>query len=107
MLCRSIVVISEYCKGNSSAVEYPLGLKLIRLHIKDVSFTTDQTERHLEVGAPVIKVMILQPKDVYWCRLGYFSTSIIRKAYLVRSQPVSLCFRPNGGAAYGLTLCTK
>ncbi|KAL2461082.1 hypothetical protein Adt_44502 [Abeliophyllum distichum] len=30
--------------------EYPLGLKLIGLHIEDVSFSTDQTERHLEVG---------------------------------------------------------
>ncbi|KAL2496775.1 Uncharacterized protein Fot_40532 [Forsythia ovata] len=36
--------------GNNSAVEYPLGLKLIGLHIEDVSFATDQTERHLEVG---------------------------------------------------------
>ncbi|KAL2538914.1 trihelix transcription factor ASIL2 [Forsythia ovata] len=34
---------------NSSAVEYPLGLKLIGLHIEDVSFATDETERHLEV----------------------------------------------------------
>ncbi|KAL2489775.1 hypothetical protein Fot_43067 [Forsythia ovata] len=48
-LCSGIVVISEYCKGNSSAVEYPLGLKLIGLHIEDVSFAMDQTERHLEV----------------------------------------------------------
>ncbi|KAL2541600.1 hypothetical protein Adt_02578 [Abeliophyllum distichum] len=37
-------------QGNSSAVEYPLELKLIGLHIEDVSFATDQTERHLEVG---------------------------------------------------------
>ncbi|KAL2538967.1 hypothetical protein Fot_20358 [Forsythia ovata] len=35
--------------ASSSAVEYPLRLKLIGLHIKDVSFATDQTERHLEV----------------------------------------------------------
>ncbi|KAL2468454.1 zinc finger CCCH domain-containing protein 19 [Forsythia ovata] len=49
-LCSGIVVISEYCKGNSSAVEYPLGLKLIGLHIENVSFATNQTERHLEVG---------------------------------------------------------
>ncbi|KAL2470598.1 Uncharacterized protein Adt_38734 [Abeliophyllum distichum] len=48
--CSGIAVISDYCKGNSSAVEYSLGLKLIGLHIEDVSFTTDQTERHLEVG---------------------------------------------------------
>ncbi|KAL2559412.1 Uncharacterized protein Fot_04151 [Forsythia ovata] len=48
-LCSGIVVISDYCKGNSSAVKYPLGLKLIGLHIEDVSFATDQTERHLEV----------------------------------------------------------
>ncbi|KAL2532250.1 hypothetical protein Adt_05601 [Abeliophyllum distichum] len=40
----------EYCKENSSEVEYPLRLKLIGLHIEDVSFATDQTERHLEVG---------------------------------------------------------
>ncbi|KAL2540155.1 hypothetical protein Adt_01133 [Abeliophyllum distichum] len=45
-----VAVISEYCKGNSSAVEYLLGLKFIGLHIEDVSFATDQTERHLEVG---------------------------------------------------------
>ncbi|KAL2526679.1 hypothetical protein Adt_11733 [Abeliophyllum distichum] len=32
--------MSKYCKGNSSAVEYPLELKLIGLHIEDVSFTT-------------------------------------------------------------------
>ncbi|KAL2475384.1 Uncharacterized protein Adt_36120 [Abeliophyllum distichum] len=44
--CSGVAVISEYCKGNSSAVEYPLGLKLIGLHIEDVSFVTD----HLEVG---------------------------------------------------------
>ncbi|KAL2458166.1 Uncharacterized protein Fot_55829 [Forsythia ovata] len=49
-LCSGTAVISEYCKGNNSAVEYPLGLKLIGLHIEDVSFATDQTERHLEVG---------------------------------------------------------
>ncbi|KAL2543906.1 hypothetical protein Fot_13139 [Forsythia ovata] len=49
-LCSGAAVISEYCKGNKSAVEYPLGLKLIGLHIEDVSFATDQTERHLEVG---------------------------------------------------------
>ncbi|KAL2533426.1 hypothetical protein Adt_06777 [Abeliophyllum distichum] len=48
--CSGFAVISEYCKGNSLAVEYPLGLKLIGLHIEDVSFATDQTERHLEVG---------------------------------------------------------
>ncbi|KAL2481747.1 Uncharacterized protein Adt_34713 [Abeliophyllum distichum] len=48
--CSGVAVISEYCKGNSSAVEYPLGLKLIGLHIEDVSFATDQTEHHLEVG---------------------------------------------------------
>ncbi|KAL2465621.1 hypothetical protein Adt_41472 [Abeliophyllum distichum] len=48
--CSGVAVISEYCKGNSSAVEYPLELKLIGLHIEDVSFATDQTERHLEVG---------------------------------------------------------
>ncbi|KAL2481042.1 Uncharacterized protein Adt_34008 [Abeliophyllum distichum] len=48
--CSGVAVISEYCKGNSSAVEYPLGLKLIGLHIEDVSFAMDQTERHLEVG---------------------------------------------------------
>ncbi|KAL2486872.1 hypothetical protein Adt_31628 [Abeliophyllum distichum] len=45
-----MAVIFEYCKGNSSAVEYPLELKLIGLHIEDISFATDQTERHLEVG---------------------------------------------------------
>ncbi|KAL2465941.1 Uncharacterized protein Adt_41792 [Abeliophyllum distichum] len=44
-----VAVISENCKGNSSAVEYLLGLKLIRLHVKDVSFATDQMERHLVV----------------------------------------------------------
>ncbi|KAL2543767.1 Uncharacterized protein Fot_13000 [Forsythia ovata] len=49
-LCSGIVVILEYCKGNSSAVEYPLGLKLIGIHIEDVSFAMDQTERHFEVG---------------------------------------------------------
>ncbi|KAL2540767.1 hypothetical protein Adt_01745 [Abeliophyllum distichum] len=48
--CSGVAVISEYCRGNSSAVEYPLELKLIGLHIEDVSFSTDQTERHLEVG---------------------------------------------------------
>ncbi|KAL2486873.1 hypothetical protein Adt_31629 [Abeliophyllum distichum] len=48
--CSGVAVIFEYCKGNSSAVEYPLELKLIGLHIEDVSFATDQTERHLEVG---------------------------------------------------------
>ncbi|KAL2516620.1 Uncharacterized protein Adt_12867 [Abeliophyllum distichum] len=47
--CSGVAVISEYCTGNSSAVEYPLELKLIGLHIEDVSFATDQTERHLEV----------------------------------------------------------
>ncbi|KAL2462507.1 Uncharacterized protein Fot_53744 [Forsythia ovata] len=40
----------EYCKGNSSAIEYSLGLKLIGLDIEDVSFATDQTKRHLDVG---------------------------------------------------------
>ncbi|KAL2529047.1 hypothetical protein Fot_21648 [Forsythia ovata] len=44
-----IVVILEYCKVYSSAVEYSLGLKLIGLDIEDVSFATDQTERHLKV----------------------------------------------------------
>ncbi|KAL2474701.1 hypothetical protein Adt_35437 [Abeliophyllum distichum] len=48
--CSGVTVISEYCKGNRSAVEYPLGLKLIGLHIEDVSFATDQTKHHLEVG---------------------------------------------------------
>ncbi|KAL2493932.1 X8 domain-containing protein [Forsythia ovata] len=46
--CSSIVVILEYCKSNSSAVEYPLGLKLIGLDIEGLSFTTDQTDHHLE-----------------------------------------------------------
>ncbi|KAL2479261.1 hypothetical protein Fot_48275 [Forsythia ovata] len=49
-LCSGAAVISEYCKGNNSEIEYPLGLKLIGLHIEDVSFATDQTERHVEVG---------------------------------------------------------
>ncbi|KAL2493853.1 hypothetical protein Fot_37610 [Forsythia ovata] len=49
-LCGGIVVISEYCKGNSSAFEYLLGLKLIELHIEDVNFATDQTEHHFEAG---------------------------------------------------------
>ncbi|KAL2500497.1 hypothetical protein Fot_34345 [Forsythia ovata] len=49
-LCSDAAIISEYCKENNSAVEYPLALKLIGLHIEDVSFVTDQTERHLEVG---------------------------------------------------------
>ncbi|KAL2520990.1 Uncharacterized protein Fot_24913 [Forsythia ovata] len=49
-LCSGAAVISEYCKGNNSAVEYLLGLKLIGLYIEDVSFATDQTKRHLEVG---------------------------------------------------------
>ncbi|KAL2501525.1 hypothetical protein Fot_35373 [Forsythia ovata] len=49
-LCGGTVIISEYCKGNNSAVEYPLGLKLIRIYIEDVSFATNQMERHLEVG---------------------------------------------------------
>ncbi|KAL2464580.1 Retrovirus-related Pol polyprotein from transposon TNT 1-94 [Forsythia ovata] len=49
-LCSGIVIISEYCKGNSSVVKYPLGLKLIGLHIEDISFTTDQTKHYLEVG---------------------------------------------------------
>ncbi|KAL2544908.1 hypothetical protein Fot_14141 [Forsythia ovata] len=49
-LYSGAVVILEYFKGNNSAVEYLLGLKLIGLHIEDVSFATDQTERHLEVG---------------------------------------------------------
>ncbi|KAL2458001.1 hypothetical protein Adt_32402 [Abeliophyllum distichum] len=48
--CSGVAVISEYYRGNSSSVEYPLELKLIGLHIEDVSFATDQTERHLEVG---------------------------------------------------------
>ncbi|KAL2541283.1 hypothetical protein Adt_02261 [Abeliophyllum distichum] len=48
--CSGVAVISEYYKGNNSVVEYPLELKLIGLHIEDVSFATDQTERHLEVG---------------------------------------------------------
>ncbi|KAL2475389.1 Nucleolar GTP-binding protein 1 [Abeliophyllum distichum] len=48
--CSGVAVISKYCKGNSSVVQYPLKLKLIGLHIEDVSFATDQTERHLEVG---------------------------------------------------------
>ncbi|KAL2461320.1 hypothetical protein Adt_44740 [Abeliophyllum distichum] len=48
--CSGVAVISEYCKGNSSAVENPLELKLVGLHIENVSFSKDQTERHLEVG---------------------------------------------------------
>ncbi|KAL2519733.1 hypothetical protein Adt_15980 [Abeliophyllum distichum] len=51
VLCSGIAVILEYCKDNSSAVEYPLGLKLIGLHIEDVSFAMDQTECYLEVGS--------------------------------------------------------
>ncbi|KAL2491090.1 hypothetical protein Adt_26718 [Abeliophyllum distichum] len=51
--CSGVAVIFEYCKGNSSAVEYPLELKLIGLHIEDVSFATDQTEHHLGVGNTV------------------------------------------------------
>ncbi|KAL2504431.1 Uncharacterized protein Adt_20052 [Abeliophyllum distichum] len=70
-MCYSgIAVILKYCKGISSAVEYPLELKLIELHIEDgnssaaeyslglkliglyiedVSFATDQPERRLEI----------------------------------------------------------
>ncbi|KAL2558500.1 hypothetical protein Fot_03239 [Forsythia ovata] len=47
--CSGTAVILEYCKGNNSAVKYPLGPKIIGLHIEDVSFVTDQTEHHLEV----------------------------------------------------------
>ncbi|KAL2460448.1 hypothetical protein Adt_43868 [Abeliophyllum distichum] len=49
-LCSGTAVILEYCKGNNSAFEYPLGLKLVGLHIEVVSFAMDQTKRHLEVG---------------------------------------------------------
>ncbi|KAL2535760.1 hypothetical protein Fot_17151 [Forsythia ovata] len=48
---NDIVVISEYCKDNNSAFEYLLELKLIGLDIEDISFVSDQTERHLEVGS--------------------------------------------------------
>ncbi|KAL2557699.1 hypothetical protein Fot_02438 [Forsythia ovata] len=49
-LCNGIVIISKYFKRNSLAVEYFFGLKPIGLYIKDVSFATNQTEHHLEVG---------------------------------------------------------
>ncbi|KAL2512268.1 hypothetical protein Adt_17868 [Abeliophyllum distichum] len=70
--CSGVVVISEYCKGNSSAVEYLLGLKLIGLHIEDVSFATDQTERHLEVGSTGYENYDSSAKRRLFVSLGLF-----------------------------------
>ncbi|KAL2516768.1 Uncharacterized protein Adt_13015 [Abeliophyllum distichum] len=61
----SSVVQAIAPQGNSSAVEYPLELKLIGLHIEDVSFATDQTERHLEVGNTGYGNYDSSAKDVY------------------------------------------
>ncbi|KAL2506523.1 hypothetical protein Adt_22144 [Abeliophyllum distichum] len=88
-LCSGVAIISEYCKGNSLVVEYPLGLKLIGFYIEDVSFATDQTERHLEVRNISYGNYDSSTKKVYWCHLGYFSVSMIREACLASNQPAS------------------
>ncbi|KAL2528118.1 Uncharacterized protein Fot_20719 [Forsythia ovata] len=70
----------EYCKDNNSAVEYPLGLKLIVLHIEDVSFATDQTEHHLEVE-----------------NIGYENYDSSAKRRLLVSFGIFLCIYYKGG----------
>ncbi|KAL2558387.1 hypothetical protein Fot_03126 [Forsythia ovata] len=100
-LCIGIVVISEYCKGNNSVVEYPLGLKLIELHIENVSFATDQTERHLEVGNTAYEnydssakrrllVSLVLFHRIYYKggMLGEQSASLPRASVLTEVQPV-------------------
>ncbi|KAL2541479.1 hypothetical protein Adt_02457 [Abeliophyllum distichum] len=51
VLDSSIIAILEYCDSNNSTFEYPLVLKLCEFDIGNVSFATDQMERHLEVGS--------------------------------------------------------
>ncbi|KAL2545409.1 hypothetical protein Fot_14642 [Forsythia ovata] len=70
-------------KGNNSVVENPLGLKLIGLDIEDVSFATDQTECHLEVGNTGYKSYNSSAKRHLLVSLGLF----LRIYCLVSNQP--------------------
>ncbi|KAL2485381.1 hypothetical protein Adt_30137 [Abeliophyllum distichum] len=89
-LCSGIVIISEYCKDNSLAVKYPLGLKLIGLHIEDVSFVTDQTERHLEVGSTDYENYDSSAKRHLLVSLGIFLCIIYYKGDMLGEQSASL-----------------
>ncbi|KAL2486996.1 hypothetical protein Adt_31752 [Abeliophyllum distichum] len=84
-----------------SAVEYPLRLKLIGIHIEDVSFATDQTERHLEVGNTIYrnydssaKIRLLVSLGIFLRiyykggKLGEQSASLSRASVLTEEQPV-------------------
>ncbi|KAL2464064.1 hypothetical protein Fot_52020 [Forsythia ovata] len=94
--------------GNNSAVEYPLGLKLIGLHIEDVSFATDQTERHLEVGNTGYENYDSSAKRRLLVSLGIFlriyykggmlgeqSASLPRASVLAEGQPAGLPYALN------------
>ncbi|KAL2558499.1 hypothetical protein Fot_03238 [Forsythia ovata] len=102
-----VTMLRKGCKSggesenNNSAVEYPLGLKLIGLHIEDVSFATDQTERHLEVGNTgyrnydsSAKRRLLVSLGIFLCiyykggMLGEQSASLSRASVLTERQPV-------------------
>ncbi|KAL2506524.1 hypothetical protein Adt_22145 [Abeliophyllum distichum] len=100
--CSDVAIISEYCKGNSLAVEYLLGLKLIGLHIEDVSFPTDQMEGHLEVGNTRYGNYDSSAKRRLLVSLGIFlriyykggmlgeqSVSLPRASVLTEGQPAS------------------
>ncbi|KAL2504232.1 hypothetical protein Adt_19853 [Abeliophyllum distichum] len=89
VLCSGIVIILEYYKGKSSAVEYPLGLKVIGLHIEDVSFATDQTMRHLEVGSTGYESYDSSTKRRLLVSLGLF-LRIYYKGDMLGEQSVSL-----------------
>ncbi|KAL2532462.1 hypothetical protein Adt_05813 [Abeliophyllum distichum] len=88
-VCSGVAEISEYCKGNSSAVEYPLGMKLIGLYIEDVSFAKDQTERHLEVGNTDYGNYDYSVKRRLLVSLGIF-LSIYYKGGMLGEQSVNL-----------------
>ncbi|KAL2458181.1 hypothetical protein Fot_55844 [Forsythia ovata] len=77
------------CKGNSSEVEYPLVLKLIGLHIEDVSFATDQTEHHLEVRNTDYESYDLSAKRCLLMSLGLF-LRIYYKGGMFGKQSASL-----------------
>ncbi|KAL2494963.1 hypothetical protein Fot_38720 [Forsythia ovata] len=101
--------MSKYYKGNSSAIEFPFGLKLIELDIEDVSFAMDQTERHLEVRNTDYGSYDFSVKRRVLVSLGLFLRIYYKGDMLGEqsaSQPPS-CFRSNGEAVCGLTLCTK
>ncbi|KAL2552560.1 hypothetical protein Fot_06179 [Forsythia ovata] len=89
MSSGGIVVISKYCEGNNLTVEYPLGQKLCGLNSEDVSFDTNQMERHLEVISISYENYDSSTKRRLLVSLRLFLCSYYRGACLVSSQPTS------------------